>query len=123
MTVLFLTSDLVFSSRVAASASQMGATLRTVMAPAKLADEFAAHPDVSLLLIDLYMPGLDIAAVVVEARAAVSHSLGIVAYGPHVHEDRLGAAREAGCDEVLTRGQFNSQIDAVLSRWTPAAPA
>ena len=40
-----------------------------------------------------------------------------IAFGPHVHETKLAAAREAGCDVVLTRGQFDAQMEAVLKRF------
>jgi hypothetical protein len=38
----------------------------------------------------------------------------VVAFGPHVHVDKLAAARAAGC-EVMSRGQFLTQIGDVLS--------
>jgi hypothetical protein len=43
--------------------------------------------------------------------------MAIVAYAPHVHEDRLRAATEAGCNEVLSRGQFDRQMDDILARY------
>jgi len=38
----------------------------------------------------------------------------VVAFGPHVHEERLAAAREAGCDEVLSRGEFFARVNAIV---------
>ncbi len=35
----------------------------------------------------------------------------------HVHVACLDAAREAGCTEVLTRGQFNKQVDKLLQKY------
>ena len=60
------------------------------------------------------MPALDPAAVVNQLRADASHSVHVVAFGPHVHENRLAAVREAGCDLVVSRGQFFAEIDAIL---------
>lgn len=34
----------------------------------------------------------------------------LIAYGPHVHVDRLQQARDAGIVNVMTNGQFNSQL-------------
>lgn len=39
----------------------------------------------------------------------------IVAYGSHVDGDRLADARDAGCDEVLARSEFFTDVAAVLS--------
>ena len=38
----------------------------------------------------------------------------MIAYGPHVDEAVLADAAEAGCDQVLTRGQFNKQYPELL---------
>ena len=73
----------------------------------------------TLVIVDLSTPGLDVAGFVkrlrgIKASDAMSE-LRIIAFGPHVHEDRLAAAREAGCDEVMSRGQFFGAIDAILA--------
>jgi hypothetical protein len=39
----------------------------------------------------------------------------IIAMGPHVDEIRLQAAREAGCDMVLPRGQFVREIGGIIA--------
>ena len=49
-----------------------------------------------------------------QLRADASHSVHVVAFGPHVHEERLAAAREAGCDVVVSRGKFFAELDAIL---------
>ena len=38
----------------------------------------------------------------------------LVAFGPHVHEDLLDAARQAGCAAVVTRGQFDRDAERIL---------
>jgi hypothetical protein len=40
-----------------------------------------------------------------------------VAYAPHVHEQLLQAAAEAGCNEVFTRGQFDRQMEDIIVRY------
>lgn len=69
--------------------------------------------EVAGLFIDLETPDLDLPAIVSRAREARDDCL-IVAYGPHVHEARLQAARDAGCDQVLSRGQFDRELPALL---------
>lgn len=69
----------------------------------------------SLLIIDLGAPLNDIAAIVAHFKSK-SPPPRILAFGPHVHEERLAAAREAGCDEVVSRGQFFTQMDALVQK-------
>src|SRR5690242_20501208 len=110
MTVLFLTTDLMFTSRLAGVAARLGVALRTAGTPAALTELVAAEPD-SLVLIDLTLSGLDPRTLVAELKASTTPPRTIVAYGPHVHENRLAEAAAAGCDEVLTRGQFSAQME------------
>jgi hypothetical protein len=39
-----------------------------------------------------------------------------LAWGPHIARDLLQAARDAGCDEVLTRGAFDHALPEILLR-------
>jgi hypothetical protein len=48
-------------------------------------------------------------------RTACDHRrLRTLAYGPHVHETWLVAAKEAGFDTVMTQGQFDRGFDQWL---------
>ena len=47
-------------------------------------------------------------------KASEGSGTRVVAFGPHVHEQRLAAARDAGCDLVVSRGQFFSQLETIL---------
>ncbi len=107
----YICTDLMFSSRVMGLAQQLGVDLQTT-GPTLPEDIAIAPPD--LVLIDLATPGLNITELVPHIRAAAK-SARLLAYGPHVHEAKLAAAQAAGCDEVLTRGQFDRQMEAILS--------
>jgi CheY-like chemotaxis protein len=114
--VLFLSTDLMFSSRVTAAAQGANVSLQTVakidVAQSYSAVEPAAVP--RLVILDLSTTGMDVAANVAAWRA-LEHPPRIVAYAPHVHEARLAAARAAECDAVYTKGQFDSKLDAILA--------
>jgi hypothetical protein len=116
MLIAFLTNDLVFPSRVRPVAERLGAGFETAMNPdalaAKLSDQTAGE---SIVLIDLNSNAHP-AATIAKLKSLPTPPRAIVAFGPHVHEARLAAARDAGCDLVLTRGQFDSQIDALLAQ-------
>jgi hypothetical protein len=38
----------------------------------------------------------------------------VIAFGPHVEKDALQAARNAGADEVLTRGALDHHMEEIL---------
>jgi DNA-binding NarL/FixJ family response regulator len=103
----YLTNDLFFSSRVAGVAQRLGVDLQVGGSVEKIAE------DCRLVLIDLTLPSLDVTAVVntIKERCPTAR---VVAYGPHVHEAQLAAATAAGCDEVLSRGQFDRDMERVL---------
>jgi CheY-like chemotaxis protein len=116
MAILFLTTDLLFSSRVAGAAQRLGTSLRTVATPEALLEILSVEEPPSLVLLDLNAFHWNLLEWVPQLRGALHPPQAIVAYGPHVHSERLAEATAAGCDEVLTRGQFNAQMDAVLAR-------
>jgi CheY-like chemotaxis protein len=74
-----------------------------------------------LVLIDLRLPGLDVAEFVGRVRGAKPQAARVVACGPHVHTHTLAAAAEAGCDEVITRGEFDRRIPSLLAELTARA--
>ncbi len=117
MSALLLSGDLIFSSRASGAAAGCDSQL-AVVATAEAACGACASGEVSLVLVDLTLAGLDVRALVPQLRAVSPGTISIIAYGPHVQEARLRAAREAGCDEVLARGQIDQQIDAILARST-----
>ena len=112
---LYLTSDLFFSSRVTSLARESGWTLDVAASP----EDAIAKGDqegLVLLLVDLSSAAGDLAELLATLRARHA-DLQVVAYGPHVDEQMLAAARQAGCDEVLTRGQFNQTSSEILRRY------
>jgi CheY-like chemotaxis protein len=114
MTVVLVSSDLTVLSRVEGAASGVGKKVRAVSNAAQ-AIETIKTEHAGLVIVDLSAPALDVAALVEQLRSAVASATKVVAFGPHVHEARLATAREAGCDEVVSRGQFFSQLEAILS--------
>jgi DNA-binding response OmpR family regulator len=116
MAVVLLSADLMAASRVEGAARRVGANLRTV-ADVEAAAACCAERPVALVIVDLGTTGLNVATVVQRLKAdAGENPPQIVAFGPHVHEALLAAADAAGCDEVLSRGEFLAQLDAVFAR-------
>lgn len=119
MHFILLSSDLMLMSVAQSAADRHGATVAVVGDVGTLAERCAAEP-IRLAAIDLRMPGLDVGAVVQQIRTAAPNAA-ILAGGPHVQRDSLAVAVAAGCDEVVTRGQFEGRLDALVARL--AAPS
>ena len=113
---LYLTNDLLLSSKVTGAAHARGLKLELVSSPVALLEK-ASLSQVDLVLLDLSTPGLDPPQLVPKLREMDMTPKAIVAYGPHVHEAKLALAAEAGCDEVLSQGQLHKQIDILLTRY------
>lgn len=109
--VLFLTNDMMFSSRVLGAASALGIECKLIGQPQQLAGLSAG--DCRLALVDLGLQPLDLPATVAAIRAAAPAAK-IVAFGPHVDEQLLARATSSGCDLVLPRSQFHKQYVELL---------
>ncbi len=118
MEILFLTTDLLFSSRVTGAAARLCLPVRTAGRAETLLEMANASDGPAIVILDLKPSIVDPAQLVPDLRTAAHPPRAIIAYGPHVQEDRLAAATAAGCDEVLTRGQFNAQMDDMLRKWS-----
>jgi DNA-binding NarL/FixJ family response regulator len=100
-----------FSSRVVGAAKGLGASVQLVAEAAALPDKLTA--DCRLALVDLSLERLNLPAAVSAIRAGAPAAR-IIAYGAHVDQSALAEAADAGCDQVLTRGQFNQQYAELL---------
>ena len=100
--VVAVVTDLMDRSRI----SSASAEVRFVGDPAAVAAEVDPGRRV---VVDLSVPGA------IEALpAVVAAGASVVAYGSHVARDVLAAAEAAGCDQVLARSAFFSQLPDLL---------
>ena len=112
MNVVLLANDLMVVSRLQSAVTKIGSQIHGAnngSQALELCDSKKAH----WLIVDLATPGLEL-DFVQQLKAGPAHGTRIVAFGPHVHKERLEAAREAGCDLVLSRGQFFNDLEAIL---------
>jgi DNA-binding response OmpR family regulator len=112
---LYFTSDLLFASRVTQAARRQGLEIE-VLGSEQMLWAAAAADDVSLVILDLDRVGSDLQQRIAWLRQQ-SDGTAVVGYGPHVDAASLTAAQSAGCDLVLTRGQFDRQINQVLAQF------
>jgi hypothetical protein len=115
MRVVLLSGDLMLASAAQGAADRHSAEL-VVTPNAAAATTACSNGEARLLAVDLRTRGLNIEALVGELRAAGLAGLHVLASGPHVHEAMLARAAAAGCDEVVTRGEFDRRLDAAIAR-------
>ena len=111
--VLLISADLFLGSRIRGAVSASGASL-SVVSSGQTALSRLMEDQYALILVDLETPGIDLVEIVRTADSVIPTST--VAYGPHVKERLLTAAKDAGCTEVLSRGKFDATIGEILSR-------
>lgn len=115
MPVVALISELMTRSRLAAAAARAGSDVEVVGSIEALLESLQSRLP-QLVILDLEHPGLDPLELVPRLREILPPDALVLAFGPHVHEARLAAAAQAGCDRVLARGQFHAQIHEIVRR-------
>jgi CheY-like chemotaxis protein len=113
---LLLSDDLMFTSRIAATARQLGLDLRAAKSQAAL-ETLAGQQPPRCVILDLANPGLDVAALLGRLDETCRPRPLVVAYGSHVDTPTLRAARAAGCDLVLPRSKFVEDLPHALPDW------
>ena len=109
--IIFLSDDLMFAPRVTGQAQAAGWSVRETASSSTVID--LIHSDSPrLLIVDLETPSLDIAQLLLQLPKPNRPK--VLAFGPHVHLHRLDSARQAGCDLVVSRGRFSSDLPALL---------
>ena len=109
--VFLFSNDLIVAAPIENAARQAGLGCRT-LSPSQ-SDSLTAETPATILFLDL--SAIDNVVELVATIRAEYGSVPIVAFAPHVHVDKLAAAQEAGCDQVLSRGQFHRGAAALIA--------
>ena len=119
--VLVAVDDLLFSSKIRTVAKQAGVELAFARTPQEIIER-AKHDRPALVIFDLDSAKTDpvrtLAAFKSDPALAGIRTLGFVS---HVHTEVIGAARNAGAEQVLARSAFAGNLaEILLSARTPA---
>lgn len=117
MPLLVAVRDLLFRSKIQAEADRLGIPLRHAPRTRPLS-ESAREPGVEAVIADLSEPGV-LEEVRIAKRAGGPRVVGFLG---HLQTDLMQAAREAGVDEVLTRGEVVRRLGEVLRSASEARP-
>jgi len=114
--ILALVDDLMFTSKIRATAKPLGVDL--VFARSKetaLAEMAKARP--AMVILDLNATRIDPLAIVGAMKADASLAdIPTVGFVSHVQTDLIDAARRAGVTEVLPRSAFAMNLAEILAR-------
>ncbi|HYE62746.1 MAG TPA: hypothetical protein VD997_12190 [Phycisphaerales bacterium] len=138
--LLYLAADLIWGTKIKATAQAVGVTARPVrnleMLEARLADQPPEDP-VRAVLLDLEVPEVALSMLarlkgaahggtgVPTGASSVSGGTGlptgvpirVLCWAPHVERDLMDQARSAGADAVMTRGAFDARMELILKEW------
>ena len=112
--ILAVLDDLMFTSKIKTTASQLGVPIAFARsADGALAEMRKAAP--SLVVFDLNNTRINPVAIVAAMKADPALAgVRTVGYASHVQVDVINAARQAGVDEVMARSAFAQNLAAVL---------
>ncbi len=111
--VVMLTGDLIFATKVAATAAARDLICTTVRSERALANALA-DDDVRLAIVDMELPPeiLEASATLLAGRSG----LRTIAYYPHVQGELRARAASLGITEILPRSSFAASLDDIIGR-------
>lgn len=115
MPAIALISDLLLQSQLAGASARSGAAVTFAGSIEALLDQVEGVQP-RLVILDLGNASLEVAQLLPTLKSLAPQAT-ILAFGPHVHRQRLQAAADAGCDVVMSRGAFHADMDGVLTRF------
>ena len=112
--VLVAVDDLLFSSKIRATAKQAGVELSFARTPDEILGQ-ARSANPSLVIFDLNSGKTDPLATIAALKADPALSrIRTLGFASHVHTGLIDAARRAGADEVVPRSAFAARLADIL---------
>jgi len=107
--VVYMISDMLFSSKLREAAKATGVTVQAARDAAGWA---AGARDAKLAIVDLRMPA---ALAALDALAAAPSGARTVGFIDHERTDVMDQARAKGCADVMAKGQFANALPKLLA--------
>ncbi len=115
--VLAVVDDLLFLSKIQQTALHLGATVKAA-APADVFSLVIEEPPDALILDLNHRSGRALEVLRALKSDAKTKGLAIIGFVSHVQTGLIAAARDAGCDLVLARSAFASELPSLLQRFS-----
>ncbi|HLK90854.1 MAG TPA: hypothetical protein VKZ18_13230 [Polyangia bacterium] len=106
--VVYLISDMLFSSKLREAAKATGVSIQAAREPAAFA---AAAREAKLAIVDLRLPAA-LAALDALGGGGTVRTVGFI---DHEKTDVMDAARAKGCSDVMAKGQFANALPKLLA--------
>ena len=125
--IVYCCADLIFATKVRATADAAGIITRPVRDVAMLrarldrVDDGKPNEPVRALLLDLETGDAGLA--LIDEIKAAGAGVRVVAFGSHVETAALAAAKARGADTVMTRGGFTARLPDLLRELDAAVGA
>jgi PleD family two-component response regulator len=119
--ILAILDDLMFSSKIRATAAQMGVTVSFARSRDAALEAMAALGDSppTLVILDLNNPRTEpLAIVAAMLEDPVLQSVPTLGFASHVQADVIEAARKAGVTQVVARSAFAQHLPELLASET-----
>jgi CheY-like chemotaxis protein len=110
---VLLTRDLIFTSKVAGTARELGYHVAVVGDPAQ-ALLIIEQSQPRVVFVDLAAGDLADAEALMKYKRLAGSNTAIIAFGSHVDTEALARARAAGCTEVMPRSKFSANLPELI---------
>jgi CheY-like chemotaxis protein len=106
--------DLFFAARIGETARQLGVAIEFASSGQAVLEKASRTP--ALVILDLGAAALEPIALIAKLKADPAlRGARVVGFVNHERTDLIEQARQAGCDEVLTRGAFTKGLPGLLT--------
>lgn len=113
--VLAAVDDLLFSSKIRATARQAGVEVTFARSPEEILQQ-ARNSRPSLVIFDLNSGKTDPVATIGALKGDPElASIRAIGFASHVHTELIAAARQAGADQVMPRSAFAGNLAEILT--------
>ncbi|HEX7797129.1 MAG TPA: hypothetical protein VF456_22360 [Vicinamibacterales bacterium] len=114
--ILAILDDLLFTSKMRATAKQIGATLAVAKSRESALAEMRANAP-ALVILDLNNPRTDPLGIVADMKGDPElAAIATVGFVSHVHTELIDAARKAGVGDVMARSMFAERLPQILAK-------
>ncbi len=113
---LLLSRDLLFTSKITGTARELGHRV-LVAGNTALASEMIGQWHPKVVFVDLSAGELVSLPALAAYRAQTGPEATFIAFGSHVDTDALAVAKAAGCDPVLPRSRFTTELVELIKQY------
>lgn len=110
---VFVGNDLMFQSKISSACQVAGLSLKVLRNPQASISETLGQIEPAIFIVDLGLANLDLGQFLMSGKERYPGSLWL-GFGAHVLAERLEEASQLGFDLVVTRGQFDRDMNRIL---------